>query len=606
MGYWMSYVFLETYSLTLIDQKSIAVLPLKNLSSDEENEYFADGMTEEIIYALSKIGGLKVTARTSSFIFKDKKEDVRSIGNKLGVSTVLEGSIRKSGNRIRITAQLIRTDKGFHIWSESFDRKLSDIFELQDEISLIIADKIRENFGHLNIQDQLVESSTKNIEAYELYLKGRFYLKKWNLEDIARGAQYFEDCIKQDPKYDLAYFGAGLCYGLLGSWGYMNRAVAFQKAEFYFAKGKAIDIESVYAYHCMATQEFWGLWHYKTAYEYLQKALQINPDEPDINECLAEVYTAIGDFDSALRAINTSLVSDPLSPNHFYTKANSFYLQKKYDQALELIEKSLELDPSFALAIQLKISCYLHLGRLEELYNQPDFPSIDPICYLLMEVLKGNSIDRREADRLIDQFHESKPSPLFAWDLYLLAQLDEGKALKLLEKQTSEQFGLVINFKHEPFLTKLRDKLDFQSLVEKYFPFECLQSIESKPKLDSKSVLEDTEVEFYQKELHRSMLEEECYLSNDLTLKKLAELLDLHPNKLSWLLNEKLGKNFNEYINSYRLEAFQKLAVDPKNSHLTLLGLAFESGFTSKSVFNDFFKKSTGLTPKAWLKQQRA
>ena len=586
------------------NQKSIAILPFVNLSSEPENEYFADGMTEEIIYALSKIDGLKVTARTSSFIFKDKKEDVRSIGNKLGVSTVLEGSIRKSGNRIRITAQLIRTDKGFHIWSESFDRNLSDIFQLQDEISLIIADKIRENFGHLNIQDQLVEASTKNIEAYDLYLKGKFYLKKWNLEDIARGAQYFEECIKQDPQYDLAYFGAGLCFGLLGSWGYMNRAAAFQKAELNFNKGKAIDMESVYAYHCMATQDFWGLWRYQTAYEYLQKALQINPNEPDVNECMAEICTAIGDFGTALSAIDTSLVSDPLSPNHYYTKANCFYLQNNYDLALELIEKSLELEPSFALAIQLKIACFLHLGRFEELSSQTDLTPFDPVCNLLMEVLKGNAIDRRAADKLIEQFHESNPSPLFAWDLYLLTQLDEDEALKLLEKQTTEQFGLVINFKHEPFLTKLRNKIEFKSLVEKYFPFERIQADESKPKIDSRHVLGDADVNDYEKELHRLMLEEKCYLNNNLNLKELAELLNLHPNKLSWLLNEKLGRNFNEYVNGYRLEAFQKLALDSKNNHLTLLGLAYESGFTSKSVFNDFFKKSTGLTPKSWVKKQ--
>ena len=137
-------------------------------------------MTEEIINALSKINGLKVTARTSSFVFKKQKKDVRHIGNELGVSLVLEGSVRKSGNRLRITAQLIRTDNGFHIWSENFDRELEDVFELQDEISLLIADKIREDFGHMQIADHLVTSPTSNIEAYELYLKGRFFFFSWN------------------------------------------------------------------------------------------------------------------------------------------------------------------------------------------------------------------------------------------------------------------------------------------------------------------------------------------------------------------------------------------------------------------------------------------
>ena len=155
----------------MIDEKSIAVLPFENMSSDPENEYFSDGMTEEIINALSRIEGLKVTARTSSFVFKHHKQDVRKIGKDLGVSLVLEGSVRKSGERLRITAQLIRTDDGFHIWSENFDRKMTDIFELQDEVSLLIADKIREHFGHLHIQEHLVDVLTDNIDAYQLFSK---------------------------------------------------------------------------------------------------------------------------------------------------------------------------------------------------------------------------------------------------------------------------------------------------------------------------------------------------------------------------------------------------------------------------------------------------
>ncbi|MCB0644482.1 MAG: hypothetical protein KDC44_22715, partial [Phaeodactylibacter sp.] len=139
-------------------QKSIVVLPFENISSDPENEYFADGVTEEIINALSKVEGLKVTVRTSSFAYKNNLKDIRMIGKELGVSTALEGSIRKSGSRIRISTQLTRTDNGFQVWSESFDRNLTDIFELQDEISLLIADKIRENFGHFEIKEHLVTS----------------------------------------------------------------------------------------------------------------------------------------------------------------------------------------------------------------------------------------------------------------------------------------------------------------------------------------------------------------------------------------------------------------------------------------------------------------
>lgn len=590
----------------MINQKSIAVLPFENISSDQENEYFADGMTEEIINALSKIIGLKVTARTSSFVFKDKREDVRIIGNQLGVSTVLEGSIRKSGDRIRITAQLIRTDNGFHLWSDNFDRTLSDVFQLQDEISLLIADKIRENFGHLDIQDHLVSPSTVSIEAYELYLKARFYQKKWNLEDIARGARYFEESLLKDPDYDLAYFGAGLCYGLLGSWGYMDRSEAFQLAQTNFEKGYAFSTHSPYAYHCMATHSFWGLWDYQQAFQHINQALSINPVEPEINECLAEIYTALGEFESAAEAIELSLNSDPLSPNHFYTKANIYYLQGEFEKALVFLEQSLKLDVSFALSIQLKIACYIHLGRFEEL---PDSyflyqPQLYQICETMTLALKNKLNNSAEVRELVNGFHDTKPSPLFAWDLYLLTFIDAEEAIKQLEVQCQQRFGLIINFKNEPFFNSLKRTPTFQQLINKYFPSESLKVSSSNAKVESKAVIDEAKVSNYIEALD-DLMEKGKYTDSELNLKELAYLIQLHPNKLSWLLNEKIGKNFNEYVNTYRIKAFQEKALLEENSNLTLLGLAYDSGFNSKSVFNDSFKKLTGVTPKQWINQQR-
>ena len=189
-----------------MNQKSIAVLPFVNMSSDPENEYFSDGVTEEIINALTGIRELKVTARTSSFAFKNRQVDVRHVGNQLGVSTVLEGSIRKIKDRVRISSQLIRTDDGFHIWSEKYDRELVDIFELQDEISLEIAEQIRENFGHLEIKERLVDAPTDNIEAYNLYLKARYNHLRWDAEGIENGMKYYDQCISHGPKFFMALF----------------------------------------------------------------------------------------------------------------------------------------------------------------------------------------------------------------------------------------------------------------------------------------------------------------------------------------------------------------------------------------------------------------
>jgi len=333
----------------MLSQTSIAVLPFKNVSSDTENEYFTDGMTEEIINALSKIQGLKVSARTSSFAFKNQNEDVRIIGNKLGVSTVLEGSIRKAGKRVRIATQLIRTDNGFHIWSESYDRELSDIFALQDEISLLIAEKIRENFGHINIQEQLVEAKTASVDAYELYLKGRFFFFKWNLPDIEKAISFFKQSVEIDPNYDQPYFSIGLCYGLLGSWGHINKEEAFPLADTYFKKGTALGKQSVLRYFTLAAYQFWGYRNYKEAYKNLQAGIELNPQDSDTIDFMAEINRSLGDFKTALKLNHQALQLNPLSVNAHYTRSTLFHLHGANQEGFEYIKRGLQLDPSFEL-----------------------------------------------------------------------------------------------------------------------------------------------------------------------------------------------------------------------------------------------------------------
>ncbi|MEO1653694.1 MAG: tetratricopeptide repeat protein, partial [Bacteroidota bacterium] len=347
----------------MIDEKSIAVLPFANMSSDPENEYFSDGMTEEIINALSRIEGLKVTARTSSFVFKNRKADVRKIGQELGVSLVLEGSVRKAGDRLRITAQLIRTEDGFHIWSENFDRQLLDVFALQDEVSLLIADKIREHFGHFPLPDHLVDAPTKNMEAYQYYLKGRYYHNKWSMEGFRQAAEYYQQSIARDPNFALPYFGAGLSYSFLGSWAAMDKSEAFQKVDELFAQGRLLDPSLPYGYFCQAKHLFWGLWEDQKSEVLLQKALQANPRDANNNEFMAEILSRQGEFAQAQEYIDISLNVSPLAPNHYYSKANIFYLQGQFEEALVVIEKGLSIAADFAILIELKLACLIQLGR---------------------------------------------------------------------------------------------------------------------------------------------------------------------------------------------------------------------------------------------------
>ena len=594
--------------------KSIVVLPFVNMSADPDNEYFSDGITEEIINALTTIKGLKVIARTSSFSFKHKNIDVRTIGRQLGVSTVLEGSVRKAKSRVRITAQLISTQDGTHFWSKNFDRELEDIFALQDEVSLLIADQIRENFGHFDIQDQLIGAPTKNMDAYNLYLKGRYHQLKWNAKDLLAGVDYYEQSIRQDPSFALPYFGAALSYGINASWGFIPYNQGVQRAAELLREGLKINDQAYLGHFAQATVYFWGRWDFKNGHKHFSQAISINPAFTDAEEGLAELYTAIGAFKKAFHHTQNILNINPLSPNHYYTEGNIHYLSGDYEKAIKSLETGLQVDPEFALATEMIALCYIHLkdyNRLEEfLRDHPQAQHPDK-CKALFKLMHPD-VAQADVDlaAIRTQIKEDNTASLIAWNLYLQVYLGKHeRALDALEKRLEAKTGQLINFKYDPLLTPLHSHERFQKLVARIFHPSRLPDLNSEAttNIDSiRAVIPANEVKSYLIAITDSLEKERVFLDPALSLKLLAEHVNLHPNKLSWLLNEHIGKNFNEYINTYRLEAFKAKALDPRNSHLTLLGLAYESGFNSKSVFNAFFKKMEGVTPRAWVKSRQS
>lgn len=590
----------------MTNQKSIAVLPFDNLSSDPENEYFSDGVTEEIINALSRIDGLNVTARTSSFVFKSNKQDIRKIGKDLGVAMVMEGSVRKANDRVRITAQLIRSEDGFHIWSENFDRKLVDIFELQDEISILIADKVREHSGHFEIKDHLVEAPTDNITAYQLYLKGRYYFNKWTLPTFKKAAECYKRSIEEDPSFVLPYFGAGFTYSCLGSWGGMDQQPAYELVRSYYDQGKKLDDSTFFGLLCESQYLFWAQWEYKKAHEIVTQAHKLNANDAELNEYIAEIHTTLGDFDAAWDYIELSTKLNPLSPNHCYTEANYHYLKGDFEAALISIEKGLLIVPEFIILVELKLACFIHLGQEENLLKTVDlnrgmlqYPDLYHYIFNLFH--KKSEVNQDEVLRLYEEMQGAEITPLVGWDLILLisaGMIDE--SIKCLKQKVEERRSQYINFKHDPFYAPLRSLPEFAALAKQRFPDSTLVTLSALKATDN-DVLSETEASTFRKLLLDQMELESYHLNSELSLKDLAEKIELHPNKLSWLLNEKLNKNFYEFINSYRLKEFQTRAIDQSNSHLSILGLAYESGFNSKSVFNHYFKKTTGQTPKAWL-----
>ncbi len=589
--------------------KSIAVLPFVNMSADPENEYFSDGITEEIINALTTVKGLKVIARTSSFAFKNKNIDIRTIGDQLGVSTILEGSVRKAQKRVRITAQLINTHDGTHFWSKNFDRELEDIFAIQDEISVRIADQIRENFGHLHIQEHLIEAPTQNMEAYDLYLKGRHEHLKWDGQGIANAVKLYEQCVTVDPSFALPYFGLAFSYAMYGSWG--NNKDLLQLSEMNLNKGFNLDKQSSMGYFSKGELSFWGHWDFINAHQSFQKAVELNPSYTEAEECLCELYSALGDFGKALWHVDNILKINPLSPNHYFTKANIHYLNEDYTKALECIETSLSINPDFAHSIALKQLCLI-LSKDYEKLN--DFLSQTPLaerpeeCRVLYKLVNPEDKIDIDISRLGLMIKEDFGTALLPWQLFLLVHLDKHElALDFLEENIRIRTGQIINFMNIPLLKPLRQYPRFQELVQSVFRKELLppyleQQIQITP---PKALMPVAEIDMVLEVIGAGMEEKRWFQNPSLSLRELAENVNISSNKLSWLLNERIGQNFNEYINSFRLENFKKMALNPANSHLTLLGLAYDSGFNSKSVFNTFFKKTEGMTPKAWVRSNQ-
>ncbi|MDT0607071.1 helix-turn-helix domain-containing protein [Croceitalea rosinachiae] len=586
----------------LVTEKSLVVLPFKNLSGDHNNDYFSDGITVEIINALTKIDGLKVTARTSSFAFKNKPTDIRIIGNELGVTNAVEGSIRIVKERIRISAQLTRTDTGFLLWSEKFDRKLDDVFALQDEISLLIADKIRENFGHIEIDDSLAEVQTENLTSYQWYLRGRYYQLTWNLDNMERAIVFFEKATDFDSSYADPVVSIGWCYAIIASWGHIDRKEGLEKANLYLDKGLKMNPNSYTGYFGKATISFWGNWQFEKGFQELQLCLNENPHFSEGREGLAELLTATGFFEKAAEETEQILKINPLSPNHYYTKGNLHYLQGDYQTALSCFKSSLKLDNSFDLSRHLRVACLLFLGDKQETLSYAKSFLDDKLVTIIEAIF--NSVNKNQVPEYDKSLLSENLNLMVYWDFYYLVHCQKTEiALERLKEMVEQRIGQIINFQFDPFLEPLRNTKVFKELQNAVFGSiqPSTFDIEANKTIELPTFTQKESDELISA-LDQVLSREEAFLRADLSLRSLAEELVIHPNRLSKFINDYLQTNFTEMVNGKRLEHFQKIAVSPKNNHLTLLGLAYESGFNSKTVFNTYFKKMTGMTPKQWIK----
>ncbi len=458
-----------------VSKASIAVLPFENMSSDPENEYFSDGITEEIINALTKIKGLRVAARTSSFRFKGEKIDIREVGEKLNVKTVLEGSVRKSGSKLRITAQLINIEDGYHIWSETFEREMSDVFAIQDEISLSIMNRLKIEFSGSD-EISVTERHSENIEAYNLYLKGRFQCLKNTKSGVTRGIEYLGNALDIDPDYALAYAEIANCYSTIGYFhsDMMPIKDAYLKASEAAESALKIDDDLAEAHASLAYIKRTYDWDWEGAGIEYNRAMELNANKIDTRWLYALYLAAVGRFDEAVKEAKTALEHDPISHNANVALARIFYYNRQYDKAIAQSNILLEMNPNSTAGHSIIANVYEQEGRYDEAIER----------YVLSGSLTGSNVEAyweshqtfeitgwEEYWQEVLEWVESYPEPerissIIRAVLYTrLGQKD--KALDQLELALEKREGELVYINVNPRFDNLRSDPRFTAILKK-------------------------------------------------------------------------------------------------------------------------------------------
>lgn len=591
-----------------VAKHTVAVLPFINRSASEEAEYLSDGMTEEIINALSKVKPLKVTSRTSSFFYKNKQVPLPRIGEELKVAYILEGSVQLVASTMRISATLVDVQDDVPLWSQTLDRGIDDIFAVQDEMSLLIADRLREHIGHFDIDDQLVPQLPVSVDNYKRYLKARFHLLKMSEPEIKKGMGVLQEIISDQVNFPLAHLGLHLGYTLLATLGMMPTPEAFAKGQPYLDKAIELDDSLAEVQLHLSYQSFLQAWDFPGTYAHLNKSFEQRPSV-EYYQMMTSVLSVEGKLRAAHNYIDTALQIDPFSAINFHLKGFLFYLQEQYASALQYFEKSLELKPDAHVSFDEMGLSYLLTGEYERalaFYRHLPLPEDDLLVVGGKTMVYAMTAPDRvpEGIRILEEALDGPQMDRALNQLTLCHALmgNTEEALGYLERGVEMRLLLVIYSQIGPVLKSLRSLPRFQELRRQVVGEASRTKIPRRKY--KKALLSAEEISRYKSSLTQLMEKEEPYLRPDLSLRELAGLLDLPHNYLSQLLNEGFGQNFAEYVNTYRLSAFKTRVVDPAFQHLSILGLAFESGFNSKTSFNTFFKKTTGLTPAAYRKKR--
>ncbi len=448
-------------------QKSIAVLPLLNESGNPGDEYFSDGLSEELIAALAQVKGLKVIGRSSSFRFKDKKTDVKTIGEELGVSTLLEGTVRKQGDQVRIVAELVNAADGTELWSRTFDRELKDIFAVQAEIAEAVATSLE--LTVLARQDKPAKNAaTKSVEAHNAYLQGHFYFERGNLEDYRKSVGFFEQATHLDPDYALAYAESSEAWAWIGDLSSGKQKEAWTAAGSDAEKAVAIDPNLAEAHAALGWVRFFIEWKFAEGLAELARAQQLSPWNPTANDLMARVVVYLGQFQEAEKLARQAVELDPLAYQARTSLARILFTEGKLDEAEASARKAAELQPAAAGNHRWQVLVAIQRGdgeaALREAHLEPN-EGYRRFELALAHYVRG---ERRAADEALAELIAKDRDSL----AYQIAEVyawrgETDKAFEWLQVSLDNHDTGTLSLFINPFMRGLRHDARYKSLLAK-------------------------------------------------------------------------------------------------------------------------------------------
>jgi TolB-like protein/lipoprotein NlpI len=452
--------------------KSIAVLPFESLSRDPDNAFFADGVQDEILTRLAKVADLKVIARTSTQKFKNAPENLPEIAKKLGVMNILEGSVQKANDQVRVNVQLINGLTNSHLWAEIYDRKLTDIFAVESDIAKTIADTLQAKLTGSE-KDAMSKKPTANPEAYELYLKGRFFWNKRTSADLPKSVEYYNQAIAKDPNYALAYSGLADAYALYPDYGVGPPDEFYPKAKEMAMKALALE-PSLGAPHAALGAVYTNLEHdFARAIAEFDRAIELDPNYATAHQWKTTPLSALGQFDNAIASDKHAVALDPLSLIVNADLAFNYLNAHRFDEAIAQSRKTLEIDPNFHVVREYLGMGLQFKGKLTEAlseYRTAAAITDEPFTLALLGQACARSGLREEAQRILTKLEQqSRTKFVSGWSIAVirLSLGDKDGALGALQNAIDQHAPEILTIKYDPLLDDLHGDPRFDALVQK-------------------------------------------------------------------------------------------------------------------------------------------